>query len=108
MISMDNMCRIQFYCRFRYLCEDSVSQNADWITSPDLLRSIYYCADCWFLSYRVTARCFIEWDEPHRTQVISLFLTPPLSDLSLPRVTDLKALAAQGTTLLADQKTAGV
>jgi hypothetical protein len=33
----------------------------------------------------VTARCFIEWDEPHRTQVISLVLTPPLSDLSRHR-----------------------
>ena len=55
----------------------------------------------------MTARCFIEWDEPHRTQVISLVLTPPLSDLSLPRVMYLKGVAAQGTTLLADQKTAG-
>jgi hypothetical protein len=58
-----------------------------------------------FKSYKVTARCFIEWDEPHRTQVISLVLTPPLSDLSLPRVIYLKGVVAQETALLTDQKT---
>lgn len=58
------------------------------------MKYLLLCRLLVFNSYRVTARCFIEWDEPHRTQVISLVLTPPLSDLSLPRVMYLKGVTA--------------
>jgi hypothetical protein len=57
-----------------------------------------------FGSYEGTTRCFIEWDELHRTQVISRVLTRPLSSPFPSSLPCVRGIPAQGTALLSGER----